>query len=55
MNFGTVDYDVVQKVLVALSGGLRRAELRTPDGRKVFGYYIKDNQVRIDIVEAVAK
>lgn len=51
MTIGGVDYDVVQKVLVALSSGLRGAEMETPDGRKVTGYYVTDNQVRIDIVE----
>jgi hypothetical protein len=55
MVFGNADYDTVQKVMLALSAGLKRAEMKTPDGRKVTGYYIKDNQVRIDIVEAPVK
>jgi len=51
MIIGGIDFEVVQKVLVALSSGLRRAEAETSDGRRVTGYYITDKQIRIDIVE----
>jgi len=51
MIIGEVDFEVVQKVLVALSSGMRRAEAETSDGRRVTGYYITDKQIRIDIVE----
>jgi len=44
------DYEAIRKTLEALAF-VRKAETDTADGRKVTGYYIRDNQIRIDIVE----
>ena len=59
MIIGPVDVTAIQNVLSALSGGLRRVEAATPDGRdeshhlvRVTVYYVTDKQIRIDIVEA---
>jgi hypothetical protein len=55
MLFNNVDIESIEKVVYALATGLKRAEAETADGRRFVGYYIKDNQVRIDIVESVIK
>ena len=52
MIIGEADTVVIYKVLQALSGGLRRVEAETADGRRVTGYYVTEKQIRIDIVES---
>ena len=49
------DGETIKKVLQALSVGLKKVEGETPSGRKVVGYYVTDNQIRIDIMEAKVK
>jgi hypothetical protein len=60
VKFGQADYLALQRVLSALENGMERAETTIvednpitgrPANRRVVGYHIKDNQVRIDIVD----
>jgi nitrogen fixation/metabolism regulation signal transduction histidine kinase len=60
MKFGQADTLALNRVLNALANGMQKAETTIiednpvsgrPAGRHVVGYYIKDNQVRIDIID----
>lgn len=62
MIFGQADILALNQVLHALEGGMKRAETTItednpvngrPAGRHFVGYYIRDNQVRIDIIDRV--
>lgn len=60
MKFGQADTLALERVLHALENGVQKAETTItednpisgrPAGRRFLGYYIKDNQVRIDIID----
>lgn len=51
MIIGEIDIEVINKVVRAFATGLRRVEDETVDDRKVMGYWISDNQIRVDLVD----
>ena len=51
MVIGEIDIETIGQVVRALAGGLHKAEAETSDGRKVTGYWMSDDQIRIDLVK----
>jgi len=49
MKLGLTDLDAVEKIMATLSGGLLRKVDAIVGEHKIMGYYIRDDQVRIDI------
>lgn len=50
MIIGEADYKVIHQVLDTLAAGAKRVDIEAVD-RKVSGYFVGPNQIRLDIVE----
>lgn len=51
MQITEIDIKAIERIIRVLPTGIKRADDETPDGKKISGYWIGDNQIRIDLIE----